>query len=160
MHVGIEGVTCWSILARLKHPNTSPSCHLDKSDNIILPIVWQFIDYMDSQTTFIVFSKIVPHACDSTGLISIVFRVWICVCNVWFGCGMLVFWNTIVYKYILYLYVFLNVLNLFWDVSYSLSVCLVCVWAKCQRCRWVFVRLWWWCYKRCLGLHFIYYYWF
>ena len=74
--------------------------------------------------------------------------------NVWFGLGMLVLWNAIVYKYIIYLYDFLNVLNSLWDVSHSPSVCLVCVWAECHPCRWVFIRLRWWCYMRDLGLHF------
>ena len=80
---------------------------------------------------------------------------WICVWNVWFGWGILVLWNAIVYKCILYLYDFLIVLNLLWDVSYSTSVCLVCVWTKCHPCMWVSVRLWWWFYMRGLTLHFI-----
>ena len=47
------------------------------------------------------------------------------------------------------------IVNLLWDVSHSLYVCLVCVWAECHLCKWVSVRLWWWCYMRGLGLHFI-----
>ena len=32
-------------------------CHLDESDGVELPIVWQFVNYMDSQATFTVFPK-------------------------------------------------------------------------------------------------------
>ncbi|KAG5020075.1 hypothetical protein JHK87_015930 [Glycine soja] len=32
-------------------------CHIDESDNVELPIVWQFVNYMDSWATFMVFSK-------------------------------------------------------------------------------------------------------
>ena len=130
-------------------------CHLSESDSVELLIVWQFIDYMDSRTTFTMFFKMVPHAYESTGLICISFHLWICVWNVWFGWGMCMLWNIIVYKCILYLYNFLNVLNLLWDVSHTPSICIVCVWAKGHPCRWVSVRLWWWCYMRDLRLHFI-----
>ena len=52
-------------------------CHIDESDNVELPIVWQFVNYMDSWATFMVFSKMVPNAYESTSLMCIAFRVWL-----------------------------------------------------------------------------------
>ena len=119
---------CWNILARLKHPKALPS--VSSRWEWECRVMWQFVDYVDSQVTFIVFSKMVPHAYESTNLIYITFHLWICVWNVWFGWGMLVLWNEIIYKCILYLYNFLNILNLLWDVSHFVSVCLVFVLTK------------------------------
>jgi len=63
-------------------------CHLRESDSVGLPIMWQFVNYMDSRAAFTVFFKMVPHAYESTSLIFIAFHVWICTWNVWFGWGM------------------------------------------------------------------------
>ena len=97
-------------------------CHLGESDSVGLPIVWQFVDYMNSWATFTMFFKMVPYANKFMGLICITFHVWICVWNVWYGWGMLVLWNTIIYKCILYLYDFLNVLNLLWKMYLTLRL--------------------------------------
>jgi len=104
-------ITCVRVLQGQNTLMCLQKCHLRESDSVGLPIVWQFIDYMDFWTTFTVFFKMVSHTYESTGVICIAFRVRICVWNVWFGWSMLVLWNVIVDKCILYLDGFLNVLN-------------------------------------------------
>ena len=136
----------WSILTRSKYPNMSPTmsswwewwCRI--AHCVAICQLHGFSSYIHSV------SKMVPLGYESTCLICITFHVWICIWNVWLEWGILVLWNAIVYKYILYLYDFLNVLNLLWHVSHSPSVCLVCVWVECHPSRWVSIKLWWWCY--------------
>ena len=88
--------SCWSHVfgVSLQGQNTLTRrrlCHLSESDSVGLSIVWQFVNYLESKTTFTVFSKMVPHSYKSMGLIYIAFRVWICIWNVWFGWDMLMF---------------------------------------------------------------------
>ena len=46
----------WSILARPEHPNVLLAV-TSRWERVRFPIVWQFIDYMDSRTTFTMCSR-------------------------------------------------------------------------------------------------------
>ena len=108
--------------------------HLGESASVEFPIVWHFIDCMDSWATFTVFFKMAPYAYKFTSLMA-TFTVWT------FDLYDAYLLNLIVCKCILFLYGFLKVLNVLWDVSHSPYVCLICVWTEYHPCRWIYARL-------------------
>ena len=64
--------------------------------------------------------------------------------------------DTIIYN-IYFLFMFFLSFKCLWNVSHSLFIYLVCVWAEFHPCRWGSTRSSWWCWRRGLSLCLLYF---
>jgi len=127
-----------------------PQCHLGESESVKLSIVWQFIDYMDSQATFTNYFRD-GTTCMWIHKLHANHPACVSMCIGRFEVDVVCLCDTIVYN-IYFLFMSSLCFKYLWDVFQSLIICLVCVWTACHSCRWGSTRSWWWCWRKGLGL--------